>query len=69
MDRYIIIEGSIGTNEKLDTFKADVNDKLAEGYEPLGSPVIAGEWIMQTMFLSKEFISLSYRYPHPNPLA
>jgi len=64
VDRYILIEGSIGTDEKLGVFKAEVNEKIKKGYVPVGSPVIAGEWIIQAL-LGKDYINY---FPHPNPL-
>ena len=46
---YIIVEGSINPETNFDKFIMDVNDKSMEGYTPLGSPVVAGGWIMQAM--------------------
>jgi hypothetical protein len=68
MERYIIVEGDINPEASFTKFKEDVNDKTAEGYTPLGSPIVAGGWIIQAMFLSTEFASLQYRFPNPNPL-
>lgn len=60
---YIIVEGEITPETSFTKFKEDVNEKLAEGYTPLGAPVIAGSWIIQAMTTKRYFFS------NPNPLS
>lgn len=73
MDRYILVEGRFEaiTNlvkDNLNKFKKDINDKIAEGYIPLGSPIIEVDtpWIMQAMV--KKEVRRGF-FSHPNPLA
>ena len=72
MERYIIIEGRFedgSVDHALTKFKKDVNDKIAEGYIPLGSPITetGTPWIAQAMLKLTGDIPFSH-YPHPNPL-
>lgn len=67
MSDYIIVEGNLNPESAFSKFKEDVNEKLVEGYIPLGAPVIAGPWIIQAMLNPTSKIPFSH-FPNPNPL-